>query len=1027
MDRHIRFLFVLSVAALCLTAWPHPGKAQPAHLAADLVFEPRAYSSEPRDLVEIDGTLFFTADHPLTGNELWRWDGAGEARLVKDLCPGRCSATPNQLVPFRNGLYYFFASVEEASGLSLYSTDGTAAGTERLLELGPLTSPLLVATSRSLFFTRWTEEAGWELWHSDGTAVGTGLLLDIFPGPLGSGSHFLTAVGDLLFFTADEDGGGFQLFRSDGTAEGTWKVSDARTATFPSYIPESEGLFHHDGRVFYGASDEEGCGLWVSDGTVEGTTKLQSLGGVEGQCHPPTGTDMAMTGDGVLIFSLFDDSAMELRPWRTDGTAGGTFKLADVREGSLNGPDPFEFTAVNGQVFFAANRDFDSELWVTDGTVAGTHRVRNINPATHSWPESLTAFGDRLLFTAWPQELGRSLWISDGTEAGTRLVADISPERNSTMTYPGGEKEFVPFGDRIVLTADDVAHGAELWITDGTTAGTVLAADVDGNVGSSDPAELLVFEGAADIEEQLAFVAENEVWTWVGLPLNLTGFHDDSLRLRDLIRLGEHVFWTQSRRRFLSSELWAFETSELVPRRLVELDCPAPSLLGPFQDRLFFAGYDADAPQRFGLYTSDGTAAGTSRLADLPDLVPSGPDGPEPCYPMPAVELDGRLYIQAGSLFLVTDGTAEGTGHLFNDGFCGPFECVFLELVRWDDALYFTVTQGGGVVELRRSSGEGGQADLLASFPRQSPSFAQPQLRDLTVASGRLFFIAETEEEGTELWTSDGTVAGTRLVVDLFPGPDGSSPRELFAAGDELYFSARRPAEGRELWVTDGTAAGTRLVADVNPGPDASAPQDLAEIGGRLVFAADDGVHGLEPWTSDGTAAGTRMLQDIQPGIFPSDPRSYVVSGDDVFFNAGTLAEGFELWSLPRSVFPDDVEPPDSGSSCPDGEACLLDGRFTVAVSWKNQHGGGTTGVGRPLPFSDESSLFWFFKETNVELIVKILDGRKQNGHFWVFYGGLSDVEYWITVTDSETGAQKTYHNPPGEICGQGDTRAFVE
>jgi len=103
---------------------------------------------------------------------------------------------------------------------------------------------------------------------------------------------------------------------------------------------------------------------------------------------------------------------------------------------------------------------------------------------------------------------------------------------------------------------------------------------------------------------------------------------------------------------------------------------------------------------------------------------------------------------------------------------------------------------------------------------------------------------------------------------------------------------------------------------------------------------------------------------------------------------------------------------------------CLHQERFVTAVRWRD-HRTGAEGSGYAVYLSDETVLFWFFNERNVELLVKVLDGRRQNGHFWVFYGGLSDLEYWLTVTDRETGEVRTYHNPPGEICGQGDILAF--
>ncbi len=104
---------------------------------------------------------------------------------------------------------------------------------------------------------------------------------------------------------------------------------------------------------------------------------------------------------------------------------------------------------------------------------------------------------------------------------------------------------------------------------------------------------------------------------------------------------------------------------------------------------------------------------------------------------------------------------------------------------------------------------------------------------------------------------------------------------------------------------------------------------------------------------------------------------------------------------------------------------CLSGGRFRVEVRWRNQHAGGVEGAGRAMAGTDDTGFFWFFDADNLELAVKVLDARAINGRFWVFYGGLSDVESWITVTDTETGASRTYHNPPGEICGGADLSAF--
>ena len=120
----------------------------------------------------------------------------------------------------------------------------------------------------------------------------------------------------------------------------------------------------------------------------------------------------------------------------------------------------------------------------------------------------------------------------------------------------------------------------------------------------------------------------------------------------------------------------------------------------------------------------------------------------------------------------------------------------------------------------------------------------------------------------------------------------------------------------------------------------------------------------------------------------------------------------------------------DASGACREGGEylCLSEGRFEIRVHWKDHNREGVYGTGTAVPIdvSDESGMFWFFSSTNIELVVKTLDGRGVNGHYWVFFGALSDVEYWVTVRDTAGGGRRTYHNPPAENCGQSDITAFV-
>ncbi|MCI0344367.1 MAG: PKD domain-containing protein, partial [Chloroflexi bacterium] len=114
-----------------------------------------------------------------------------------------------------------------------------------------------------------------------------------------------------------------------------------------------------------------------------------------------------------------------------------------------------------------------------------------------------------------------------------------------------------------------------------------------------------------------------------------------------------------------------------------------------------------------------------------------------------------------------------------------------------------------------------------------------------------------------------------------------------------------------------------------------------------------------------------------------------------------------------------------SGTCTPTGDnLCLLDGRFSIEVEWHDQHNG-NDGVGHPILGTDRTGYFWFFNSDNIELVTKMIDGGVVNGHFWVLWGALSDVEYTIRVTDTATSAVREYHNPPGSFCGGAAANAF--
>jgi ELWxxDGT repeat protein len=223
-------------------------------------------------------------------------------------------------------------------------------------------------------------------------------------------------------------------------------------------------------------------------------------------------------------------------------------------------------------------------------------------------------------------------------------------------------------------------------------------------------------------------------------------------------------------------------------------------------------------------------------------------------------------------------------------------------MIALNDTLYFVAEDPVHGIELWKSDGTEAGTVLVKDIspgPRSSyPAF-------LTDVAGTLFFVAEDPVHGRELWKSDGTEAGTVLVKDIRPGAGSGLPvhpshGNLTAVGKTLFFAADDGAHGLELWKSDGTAAGTVLVKDIRPGPEGSrlifGMGPMVDVNGTLYFAADDGAHGRELWKSDGTEAGTVLVKDIKPGPEGSGPSSLANVNGTLFFAARDGAH-LKLWT----------------------------------------------------------------------------------------------------------------------------------
>jgi len=917
-----------------------------------------------------------------TRGEVWRSDGTAAGTFPLPVEVELPSQFPGDLpddppYAFAGGILYFQGCPHDIH-CTVWRTDGSAAGTRAVKAEERTNGPMIGIGNRLLFSAYDGTNA--VLAVTDGTAAGT-LHLKSF------GSYpprrFAAAGGKAFFLAGQNDE---ELWVSDGTVAGTRAITNF---TAPQTFATTLWLTAIGDRVYFQADDVvHGSELWRSDGTTTGTVRITELG-----FHAPFPESMrashvAETTGGCLVF-LATDELQEVKLWSTSGTPESTTPLTTVCHGSCGDSivgrgfdSQIELLRVaGGRVVFTRHGTGGLEAWSTDGTVTGTFLLTNQVQTRPSAVQGAAFFGAH-----------GQLWTSDGTLAGTRAFSDLP---NGTLV-DFTQQDVGTIAGKTLFPAFSSLYGTELWASTGQPGGTELLGDLAHTAGSSSSPHALT-----PLDDHLLFVASNAatgLWssggtaaTTLRIPVNVPTPGCSGEPVEKLLRAGGIAYF-QAPGTFCQPTLWT--TNGTVATKLLDV---APTEMVAFQNQLYFnlAGSGGEA-----LWKSDGTPGGTVKVFDFPA-------GAFSVQLLTA--LGSELYFQASDgegerQVWRSDGTLAGTRQLTSwesNSFTETF-------VRAGAKVYFV---GPGTIfpapAVWRTDGTpGGTIELL----RQNNTAAQ----DLTAFRGDLFFFQEVDD-GDILYRSDGTPGGLTVMRKFLLDSDRNRTAHYpTVLGDQLLFVVDDDTYGIELWKTDGTEAGTTLVRDVFPGLPSSRPEELTLAGGRVFFRARDAFHGIELWQTDGTEAGTRRVQDINPELASSFPLGLTVFGDRLFFSADDGVTGQELWSLPLAA----TAPCQPAAD----HLCLSGGRYRVDAEWTAN---GMSGAGTAVPLSADTGYFWFFGPDNVETVLKVLDGRNLNNHVWVFYGALSNVEYSLTVTDTQAGLARRYFNPRGQFASVGDTQAF--
>ncbi|PYQ26704.1 MAG: hypothetical protein DMF56_23270 [Acidobacteria bacterium] len=714
-----------------------------------------------------------------------------------------------------------------------------------------------------------------------------------------------TAWNGRTYFVATTDAPGTELWSTDGTSQGTRIVADIIPGSASS---NPSSLTVVNGTLLLTARDvDHGIELWTTDGTAAGTHRLLDL-------NP--GPNSASPGSRIhyknrMLFSA-DDGVSGRELWITDGTAAGTRLVRDLEPGNASS-SPTYFAQLGDTVYFYAA----GAIWKTDGTDAGTIKVVTMTA------RNFRVVGSLIFLQGFTAATGWELWVSDGTEAGTRMVTEIVPGTRGGLTTNYSSLEFTRLGDRLLFPATDDAHGRELWISDGTAAGTHILRDLipgpkgmwDHDFASLTTLGSRAYFAAADQEHG------NELWVTDGTEGGTALFVDfvpgAASSYPFFVAGGAQLYVVADAR------LWVTDGTTAGTHAVQGADGPQnPGSLWPVDGKLYFGG--ATPLTGTEPWVSDGTSAGTRMIANLsPDPVPSStpsqltaardllffyatrgkvtnPNQPETTlwrsdgteagtFPVGDPGGTNTALTAVGPFVFFPDGY-NSTNYLLNDGTPGGTKSAAYLLPPFGGAPASAIYPFGDALFVNAGNSLWKTAAALNAPAVPLGSFYPHDL--IEVAGQYAFYASMGQLYDYGLWMTDGTTAGTRAVV---PRVEGFSNYTILtsAAGNIYFIAEKRDQQPPALWKSDGTFDGTVKVKDLPFGDVLWGPHYAAAQ--RKLFFESNG----KVWVSDGTESGTMELVNV--GAEPStEITDFKAAGDRVvFIKQHDVPGGYdsELWS----------------------------------------------------------------------------------------------------------------------------------
>lgn len=945
--------------------------------------DPRQYigsiETDPRWTVSGDN-LFFIAKDSINGTELWKTDGTEiGTKLVKNISAKDTSTFFRDIISLGNGKILFgigfsnrtsyitqfwtsdgteagtqpFFEVPDlfvyitvlnnqiffsANNSELYQTDGTTVGTKLIINLKDIEpqigrirnlrsagNKLFIASSHSVLNQ-------WDLWTSDGTRTGTTILLKSSPDKSFLSFFRFTALGDKVFFTTSRRGPNYELYITDGTSQGTKVVKNFNNS------PGSDFLTVLNDKLLFTATDAGTGyqGLWVSDGTEEGTKSLRSDLNITSYEFPGesfyTFGRKAYFATGFAYYGGSNTFYNHINFWETDGTTNGTRETYSFPDKSS-----LIYKNSNGVVY-------NGKYYVGLTTNSTWHHIFAISDTIKL---QYTSTFIRKSCTDSTGDL--SIKMLNGVKPFQFKLDNLAEQSDSVFKNIKGGIYLLTISDgagtRIIDTLK-IPILKDSILTSVSVVGTDCVAD---------SLKIAVTGGYPPYQYQIVNFAQNTEGVFKNVPIG-----KQSIMVTDSKGCQTNLDYTITLPKALSMTT-SFVNNCAYDSAFVQL-FPVNGR-APYQ-------YSIDN-QPFIIDTVLKTTADFHRISvkDSRGCIFNTDSFLYKRTPLSIVyEVTRSLHDKRNDIKISSAGGRLPHILSFNtENFIATKEFLQIPLgehtLKVKDSLGCEIIKNINIKPFPRLS-----IDLVKDINTNFP-YASSTPRDMTVCDNKLFFSANIDNNGFDLYESNGTTEGTKLLTKdayyqtydqpfkavigkkLFMMHDdlqrqygkkiwvyendslyvlrGESPYlgyqvatsgSFMVLGDKMLFNGRH-AKGNELWISDGTSEGTQLLKDINPIGDGYPESFVKMNNNKVLFTAYDGNTGYEPWITDGTNGNTLLLKGIAQGSSSSSIRFQTNFKDKHFFTAypqstflpeiwetnGT-ANGTKRFFLPNNINLTDIE-----------------------------------------------------------------------------------------------------------------------